>query len=45
MDDDLLMVTATQTIVLVDLVERRPCEIPQAYRELIRSFEAEDLEA
>ena len=45
MDDDELMVTATQTLVLVDLVERRPCEIPQAYRDLIRGFEGEDLEA
>ena len=45
MDDDLLMVTATQTMVLVDLAARRPAEIPQAYRELIRGFEGEDLEA
>ena len=45
MEDDLLMVTASQTLVLVDLDERRPAEIPQAYRELIRGFEGEDLEA
>jgi acyl-CoA thioester hydrolase len=45
MDDDALMVTATQTLVLVDLQERRPCEIPPAYRERIRAFEGEDLEA
>ena len=45
MEDDELMVTATQTLVLVDLEERRPCEIPQQYRELIRGFEGEDLEA
>ena len=45
MEDDLLMVTATQTLVLVDLDERRPVEIPQAYRDLIRGFEGEDLEA
>jgi acyl-CoA thioester hydrolase len=44
MEDDLLMVTASQTVVLVDLNERRPVEIPQAYRELIRGFEGEDLE-
>ena len=43
--DDTLMVTATQTLVLVDLEERRACEIPADYRELIRSFEGEDLEA
>ncbi|HEY7795837.1 MAG TPA: thioesterase family protein [Gaiellaceae bacterium] len=45
MEDDLLMVTATQTLVLVDLEARRAREIPNDYRELIRSFEGEDLEA
>ncbi len=45
MDDAALMVTATQTLVLVDLAERRPCEIPVEYRQLIRSFEGEDLDA
>ena len=45
MEDDALMVTATQTLVLVDLAERRACEIPAEYRELIRGFEGEDLEA
>jgi acyl-CoA thioesterase FadM len=45
MEDDALMVTATQTLVLVDLAERRACEIPPEYRELIRRFEGEDLEA
>ena len=45
MADDELMVTATQTLVLVDLEERRACEIPASYRELIRGFEGEDLEA
>jgi acyl-CoA thioester hydrolase len=45
MEDDALMVTATQTLVLVDLVERRPVEIPPDYREVIRAFEGEDLEA
>jgi acyl-CoA thioester hydrolase len=44
-EDDLLMVVSTQTLVLVDAVERRPVEIPQEYRELIRSFEGEDLQA
>jgi acyl-CoA thioester hydrolase len=44
MDDDLLMVTATQTLVLVDLEQRRACEIPAEYRDLIRSFEGDDLE-
>jgi acyl-CoA thioester hydrolase len=45
MDDDQLMVTATQTMVLVDLAERRSRQIPQAYRDLIGGFEGEDLEA
>ncbi len=43
--DDLLMVTATQTLVLVDLAERSACEIPPEYRDLIRGFEGQDLEA
>ena len=42
--DDVLMVTATQTLVLVDLEERRAVPIPEAYRERIRAFEGEDLE-
>jgi acyl-CoA thioester hydrolase len=44
-DNDLLMVTATQTMVLVDLAERRASEIPRAYRDLLREFEGEGLEA
>jgi len=43
--DDVLMVTATQTLVLVDLAERRPCAIPAGYREPIRAFEGADLDA
>ena len=38
-DDDVLMVTANQTLVLVDLEERKPCPIPGSYREKIREFE------
>ena len=41
--DDLLMVTGTQTMVLVDLEERKACEIPQESRETIRGFEGEDV--
>ncbi len=44
MEDDALMVTARQTLVLVDLDERRAAPIPEAYREPIRAFEGEDLE-
>ena len=41
--DDALMVTATQTLVLVDLDGRRACEIPQEFRETIRAFEGNDV--
>ena len=44
MDDDELMVTAAQTVVLVDLAERRPCPIPDDHRALIRAFEGDDVE-
>jgi acyl-CoA thioester hydrolase len=43
-EDDVLMVTATQTLVLVDLAERRARTIPDWYREGIRGFEHEDCE-
>ena len=39
-----LMVTATQTLVLVDRHSRRPVPIPEAARAPIRSFERPDLE-
>ena len=42
--DDVLMVTATLTLVLVDLEERRAVPIPEAYRERVRAFEGGDLE-
>ena len=41
--DDTLMVTSTQTLVLVDLATRRPTPIPDAAREPIRAFEGADL--
>jgi acyl-CoA thioester hydrolase len=44
-EDDALMVTATQTLVLVDLAERRAASIPDGIRERMRAFEGEDLEA
>jgi acyl-CoA thioester hydrolase len=43
-DDDVLMVTAQQTLVLVDLGERRARAIPEFYREQVATFEGEDLE-
>jgi acyl-CoA thioester hydrolase len=42
--DDLLMVTALQTLVLVDLEERRAAPIPETYRERVHAFEGDDLE-
>ncbi len=37
--------TATQTLVLVDLDERRPSPVPDGWREKIRAFEGDDLDA
>lgn len=42
--DDVLMVAATQTLVLVDLEERKAVPIPDSYREAIRAFEGESVE-
>jgi acyl-CoA thioester hydrolase len=42
---DVLAVTATQTIVLVGLAEQKPCRVPAWWREKIRAFEGDDLEA
>ena len=44
MDDDVLMVTARQTLVLVDVALRRPFAVPSAFRDAIRAFEGADLE-
>ena len=43
-DDDVLMVTASQALVLVDLDERKACAIPEAFVETVRAFEGDDLE-
>ena len=43
-EDDVLMVTASQTLVMVDLQERKAYAIPGSYREQISAFESEDLE-
>ncbi len=42
--DGELMTTATQTLVLVDIDERRPVAIPEQLRAMVRVFEGEDLE-
>ena len=41
--DESLMVTATQTLVLVDLATRRPTPLPEAAREPIRAFEGNNV--
>ena len=38
-DDDLLMATAKQTVVLIDLADRRPVPIPDSFREQVAAFE------
>ena len=43
-EDDVLMVTATQTLVFIDLEERRALPIPAWYRDAIRGFESADCE-
>src|SRR5881227_2726536 len=42
--DDVLLVTATQTLVLVDLQERKAAPIPDWYRDRILGFEGDTLE-
>ena len=42
--DDLLMVTATQTLVLVDLERRRAHRIPDEFRATIRGYEGDAVE-
>jgi len=44
LEDDTLMVTAEQTLVLVELVERRACPIPDVFAERLVDFEGDDLE-
>ena len=43
-EDDVLMVTAQQTLVLVDLEERRARPIPDWFKDAMRTFEGDDLE-
>ena len=42
--DDVLMCSAEQTLVLVDLSERRPTAIPEGFRRAVAEFEGADLE-
>jgi acyl-CoA thioester hydrolase len=43
-EDDALMCTAEQTLVFVDLAERRPHPVPDDYRKTVAAFEGADLE-
>lgn len=43
-NDDALMCTAEQTLVLVDLAERRPHPVPGDYRDSVAAFEGADLD-
>ena len=43
--DDVLMVTAELTVVLVDLTARAPIPIPDELRNAVRLFEGSDLES
>jgi acyl-CoA thioester hydrolase len=42
--DAVLMVTASQTLVLVDLEARKAVPIPDSYKEIIQAFEGDALE-
>ncbi len=43
--DDVLMVTAHQTLVYVDLAERKAYRVPDAFREPVLAFEGSDVDA
>ena len=43
--DDLLMVTAHQTLVYVDLSERKACPVPDSFRDPVLGFEGDDVDA
>ncbi|HKS78441.1 MAG TPA: thioesterase family protein, partial [Gaiellaceae bacterium] len=43
--DDVLMVTAHQTLVYVDLAERKACPVPDPWREPVLAFEGDDVDA
>jgi acyl-CoA thioester hydrolase len=42
--DDLPLVTARQTLVLIDADVRRPQPVPSWYRDVVRAFEGDDLD-
>ena len=38
-DDDVLMATAKQTLVLINLTDRRPVPVPDSFRQQVATFE------
>jgi acyl-CoA thioester hydrolase len=42
--DDVLMVTAHQTLVYVDLAERKAWPVPEAFRQPVLAFEGDDVD-
>ena len=38
-DTDLLMATAKQTMVLIEVRDRRPVQVPESFREVVAGFE------
>jgi acyl-CoA thioester hydrolase len=42
--DDVLMVTAHQTLVYVDFAERNACPVPDDYKSVVFAFEGDDCE-
>jgi len=42
--DDVLMVTAHQTLVYIDVAERRAQPVPDAFREPVLAFEGDDVD-
>jgi acyl-CoA thioester hydrolase len=42
--EDMLLVTAHQTLVHIDLNERKASHVPDAYRQTIASLEGDDVE-
>ena len=42
--DDVLMVTAHQTLVYIDVAERRACPVPEEYKAAVLAFEGDDCE-
>jgi acyl-CoA thioester hydrolase len=43
-EDAASMCTSEQTLVLVDLDERRPVPVPETFREIVAAFEGSDIE-